>query len=322
MSKLCPMHPIYVGILATLLISACSAPLRVILYEERQRENSIRPLPTDSVHLVGYNDSIYRIARRYGLSTRSIILANGLQPPYQLTIGQQLKLPHPNLHKVIRGDTLYSISRRYGVSMRQLAYLNELKSPYIIIENRVLRLPGGVEGEKTLEANKTTKKKAGNTAKKLRKPSQERRIGALRPLKKPPKAHGSFIWPIEGRLISRFGAKGKGLHNDGINLAAPRGTPVRAAQSGIVAYAGNELRGFGNLLLIRHEKGLMSAYAHNEALLVKSGESVSRGQEIARVGSTGSVERPQLHFEIRKGREAINPLRYLRQQSAKLNRID
>jgi murein DD-endopeptidase MepM/ murein hydrolase activator NlpD len=119
-------------------------------------------------------------------------------------------------------------------------------------------------------------------------------------------------------VISRFGAKGKGLHNDGINLAAPRGTPVQATQAGVVAYAGNELRGFGNLVLIRHKKGIMSAYAHNDTLVVKSGETVRRGQIIAKVGSTGSVDKPQLHFEIRSGRDAVNPTRFLGQMSAQL----
>jgi murein DD-endopeptidase MepM/ murein hydrolase activator NlpD len=122
---------------------------------------------------------------------------------------------------------------------------------------------------------------------------------------------GRFIWPVSGRVVSGYGPKGEGLHNDGINISAPRGAQVRAAGAGVVAYAGNELRGFGNLLLIRHAGGWVTAYAHNAKLLVRRGQKVSQGQLIARVGSTGSVIKPQLHFEIRRGRRAINPARQL-----------
>ena len=113
-------------------------------------------------------------------------------------------------------------------------------------------------------------------------------------------------------MLSSFGAKAKGLYNDGINISASRGTPVLAAENGVVAYAGNELRGFGNLLLIKHSGGWVTAYAHNETLLVRRGQKVKKGQVIAKVGSTGAVSSPQLHFELRKGKRAINPEKYLR----------
>ncbi len=117
-------------------------------------------------------------------------------------------------------------------------------------------------------------------------------------------------------MVSGFGVKSKGLHNDGINIAAPRGAAVVAAENGIVAYAGNELRGFGNLLLVKHSGGWLTAYAHNERLLVKRGERVRKGQRIADVGSTGTVSTPQLHFELRKGRRAVNPRKHLRRARA------
>ena len=121
-----------------------------------------------------------------------------------------------------------------------------------------------------------------------------------------------FIWPVEGKVVSKFGTTADGLRNDGINIAAPAGAPVRAAADGIVAYAGNQLRGFGNLVLIRHASGLITAYAHNQSLLVKKGDKVSRGQVIARVGSSGNVSKPQLHFEVRKNEEPVDPMKYLR----------
>jgi murein DD-endopeptidase MepM/ murein hydrolase activator NlpD len=121
------------------------------------------------------------------------------------------------------------------------------------------------------------------------------------------RAGGLFQWPVNGKVISSFGATSGGLHNDGINIAAPRGTPVHAAENGVVVYAGNQLRGFGNLVLIRHADGWVTAYAHNDTLLVKKGQQVKRGDVIARVGSTGNVSQPQLHFEVRKGTEAVDP---------------
>lgn len=133
-----------------------------------------------------------------------------------------------------------------------------------------------------------------------------------------PAAHGNgkFLWPVNGKIISPFGVKDGGQHNDGINIAAPLGTPVHAADTGVVVYAGNELRGFGNLLLIRHDNGWVSAYAHCDALLVKRGDTVKRGQVIARVGQSGNVNAPQLHFELRKGAEAVDPIGQLGPQGA------
>jgi murein DD-endopeptidase MepM/ murein hydrolase activator NlpD len=123
----------------------------------------------------------------------------------------------------------------------------------------------------------------------------------------PARAGSSFLWPVQGPLLSSYGAKSGGEHNDGINIAAPRGTAVRAAENGVVAYAGEELKGFGRLLLVKHADGWVTAYAHNEDLLVAAGDRVTRGQTIARVGSSGHVDRPQLHFEVRRGTRAVNP---------------
>ncbi|MBX6324108.1 MAG: M23 family metallopeptidase, partial [Rhodospirillaceae bacterium] len=128
----------------------------------------------------------------------------------------------------------------------------------------------------------------------------------------PPLSGDKFLWPVAaGRILMGFGPAAGGQQNDGINIAAAEGTPVRAVENGVVAYAGNELRGFGNLLLIRHADGWMSAYAHNETLLVKRGDTVKRGEIIARVGKTGNVSEPQLHFELRRGTRAVDPMPYL-----------
>jgi murein DD-endopeptidase MepM/ murein hydrolase activator NlpD len=120
-----------------------------------------------------------------------------------------------------------------------------------------------------------------------------------------------FRWPVRGRIISGFGSKPNGEKNDGINLAVPEGTSVKSVEAGTVIYAGNELAGYGNLVLIRHAGGWVSAYAHNEDLQVKRGDAVRRGQIVAHAGMTGSVTSPQVHFELRMGAKPVNPLDYL-----------
>jgi murein DD-endopeptidase MepM/ murein hydrolase activator NlpD len=120
-----------------------------------------------------------------------------------------------------------------------------------------------------------------------------------------------FLWPVHGNILAAYGSKSDGSHNDGINISAARGAAVVAADAGVVAYTGNELRGYGNLVLIKHANGWISAYAHCDQVLVKRGEKVSRGQVIARVGSTGNVSEPQLHFELRRGQHAVDPREFL-----------
>jgi murein DD-endopeptidase MepM/ murein hydrolase activator NlpD len=150
-------------------------------------------------------------------------------------------------------------------------------------------------------------------------PAQNARIATQEPDKtesvvKTAEAAGSmpsFRWPVRGRVIAGFGPKTNGAQNDGINLAVPEGTPVKAADDGVVAYAGNELKGYGNLVLIRHANGFVSAYAHASELLVKRGDTIKRGQVIAHAGQTGNVTSPQLHFEIRKGSTPVDPTKYL-----------
>lgn len=334
-----------------LLLSACGRPAKVTLYEERHgaaRTGGDQRLATTS-HTVGRDESIYGISQRYGISTRAIIEANGLRPPYRLEVGRKLVLPRAQVHRVARGDTVYGISRQYGVAMSQIVQLNDLRAPYTIVSGQTLRLPGAVETRVAAAASPAAAPtpSAAPTAGVVREeivtrqlppaasetagtsqtvppaeaspspaPAQQARRTPDPVPPTPPVSRQGFVWPVDGKLISGYGAKGKGLHNDGINLAAPRGTVVRAAQSGVVAYAGNELRGFGNLVLIKHSGGVMTAYAHNEAVLVKAGQTITRGEPIAKVGSSGSVDAPQLHFEIRFGRQAVDPMKFLGTRTA------
>ena len=127
---------------------------------------------------------------------------------------------------------------------------------------------------------------------------------------------GRFAWPVRGQVVSTFGRKGGGLVNDGVNIAAPLGTPIRAAHAGTVVYVGNEVRGFGNLILLRDASGVVTAYAHADAVAVRQGESVREGQVIGRVGRTGAVSTPQLHFQVRRDGRPVDPMLYLGGQVA------
>lgn len=267
-----------------------------------------------SAVVVGKGDTVYALARRHNVPVRAIIEANRLQPPYSLQVGQRIELPRGRQHVVQRGDSLSKIAARYDVDMYQMARANGLAPPYVIHPGQRLILPGAAylpppdaaplpPIERTV-ADKPVVAKAAPRPDAVPEP--------------PPAAGDGFVWPLRGRVVSGFGPKEAGLHNDGINIAAPRGAPVRAAQNGVVAYAGNELRGFGNLLLVKHADGWITAYAHNEELLVKRGDKVTRNQAIAHVGSSGSVNAPQLHFEVRKGKRPMDPLLYLPRPSAAL----
>jgi murein DD-endopeptidase MepM/ murein hydrolase activator NlpD len=137
---------------------------------------------------------------------------------------------------------------------------------------------------------------------------------AVKPSVKAAEATGAlptFRWPVRGRVIAAYGTRTNGKSNDGINLAVPEGTPVKAAEDGVVAYAGNELKGYGNLILVRHPNGYVTAYAHASELLVKRGDTIKRGQVIAKSGQSGEAASPQLHFEIRKGSSPVDPLHFL-----------
>lgn len=283
------------------------------------------------------DDTVHSIARRYNLPVRDVIEANNLQPPYRLVPGTMLRLPGGALDYVVqRGDTLLVLARRFKVDFNTFAATNNKRPPYVLHVGERLTLPGGKAASTTVATSPVppaggtgalvvTSPNAGAQAKALGAPasSPSGQVAALPPVSPPPRAGGSFLWPLKGEILAEFGPlANKGQHNDGINIAAPKGTPVRAAENGVVAYVGNELKGFGNLLLVKHADGWMTAYAHNDKLMVKRGDQVRRGQTIATVGSSGSVTSPQLHFEIRRGTEAVNPHEYLHDNVAMAGLLD
>ncbi len=259
-------------------------------------------------YVVKRGDTVYRIATAHGVPMRRFIEANGLTPPYALSVGQVLRVPDRPTHTVKRGETVHRIAQMHGVDMSALVRVNDLPSPYVIHIGQVLQLPG------------TTALAAAKTGGQNSPPSQAASVPAVpassppraTAIPKPPPRQGRGLdWPVRGRVVMPYGAVAKGMRNDGINISAKLGTSVRAAESGVVAYAGNELKGFGNMLLLKHEGGLITTYAHTDEIKVARGAVVKRGQIIAAVGQSGSVTSPQLHFEVREGAKAVDPMKFL-----------
>jgi murein DD-endopeptidase MepM/ murein hydrolase activator NlpD len=235
----------------------------------------------------------------------------------------------PAVHVVNRGDTLLSIARRSHVPVAQLAKANGLDASAKLKLGQKVTVPGS----KTAAAAPLAQPAAvaaGSVAPATKlaavtgvPPQSARLAQATTKVEETPAAETpakaneatgalpTFRWPVRGKVITSYGAKTNGKSNDGINLAVPEGTPVKAAEDGVVAYSGNELKGYGNLVLVRHSNGYVTAYAHASELLVKRGETIKRGQIIAKSGQSGEVGSPQLHFEIRKGSSPVDPLQFL-----------
>lgn len=255
--------------------------------------------------MVSDGDTLWDISRRYDLPMRDIIDVNRLSPPYRLLVGQRLKLPAPQEYTIQSQDTLYAVSRTFGVDVSELVRVNRMSPPYALRVGQVLRVPSG--HARRFSSILADAVGAGrDPARRIDMPS-----GYAPPRTRRQDWGDRLEWPVSGRVISGFGPKSGGLHNDGINIAAPRGAPVLSADAGTVVYAGNDLEGYGNLVLVRHTDGMVTAYAHLADIHVIKGTAVMRGQAIGTVGSTGAVDSPQVHFEVRRGSSALDPEQYL-----------
>jgi murein DD-endopeptidase MepM/ murein hydrolase activator NlpD len=226
------------------------------------------------------------------------------------------------VHVVAAGETLSKIARRYNKAANEIAKANNIQSTATLNVGDRLVIPGGqaAAGVKPTVPAGGAAKPAPSAAVKETEPAQSAAVIApaadsldkdAAKLAEGTGALPKFRWPANGRVIAGYGPTPNGQQNDGINIALPENTPVKAAEDGVVAYAGNELKGYGNLVLVRHPNGYVTAYAHAKELLVKRGDQVKRGQVIARSGQTGNVNAPQLHFEIRKGASPLDPTRFL-----------
>ncbi|MEM7071009.1 MAG: M23 family metallopeptidase, partial [Pseudomonadota bacterium] len=275
------------------------------------KNNSSTTLRSKQGHYSVQNrDTLYKISKKLKVPLRDLIEINRLKAPYILKVGQVLKLPKRIVHIVVKGQSLSIIAKKYQVSMARLARDNGLKVPWVLRVGQKLYVPARFHT--TAKANQQNIKNT-QTPRPYPSPSNvvqnKKKIFIAQNL--PQRKHKNFLWPVRGKLISNFGPGKNGIYNDGINIAVEEGSAVHAAENGVVAYSGDGLPGLGNMILIRHADGYISAYAHNHILLVKRGQKVKRGQVIARAGSTGNVASTQLHFELRKGARALNPIKYL-----------
>ncbi|MHC2578559.1 murein DD-endopeptidase MepM/ murein hydrolase activator NlpD [Bradyrhizobium diazoefficiens] len=243
-----------------------------------------------SMHFVNRGDTLASIARKNHISAAELARANGLDPSAKLKLGTKLTVPGAKTAAVAApvaaapvgaapvAGTLQPVAAAPAPATKMAAVAAPVQSA------RLAQATANVE-EKAVEAPA----KAAETTSAL----------------------PTFRWPVRGKVVTTYGAKTNGKSNDGINLAVPEGTPVKAAEDGVVAYSGNELKGYGNLVLVRHSNGYVTAYAHASELLVKRGDTIKRGQVIAKSGQSGEVASPQLHFEIRKGSSPVDPLQFL-----------
>ncbi|MBI2255708.1 MAG: LysM peptidoglycan-binding domain-containing M23 family metallopeptidase [Proteobacteria bacterium] len=397
------------AVTATLLLTACGnmvAPSMNSTYSSAPKNPNMGQVVNGS-YVVAPGDTLAIISNRTNTPIRALIDNNGLQPPYNLRPGRELRISERQAYVVKTGDTLSGLARRFRVQQSALVELNNLKPPYALRVGQSLTLPSAVEATQSAavalpsstpatppapqvdvvpsaanagsvsatalppppgakSAPVATAAPSSTSSAKVQPlpppvtvpaaPTPQAAPAATKPAATEPDltaaeeavegayeqqtkakaaptapapapapavqpvqqaavvsapSSAGFVWPAQGKVISKFGTTSDGLRNDGINIAAPAGAPVMAAADGTVAYAGNQLRGFGNLVLIRHSNGLITAYAHNQSLLVQKGDKVKRGAVIARIGQTGNVAKPQLHFEIRKGEEPVDPMKYL-----------
>ncbi|MGI9451669.1 MAG: peptidoglycan DD-metalloendopeptidase family protein [Geminicoccaceae bacterium] len=289
----------------------------------------------DNRYRVGKGDALSGIASRYDVRLSTLAAANNIKPPYVLYPGEVLRIPadapmparRPEIiqtalpqaevlppaepkwkrqsepeavreverYVVASGESLALIAVRYGLTLGDLVVANDLEPPYQIRPGQELIIPPKESsiGDQEESAHQT----AGNASSPMAPP--------------PPLSADGFIWPVDGELIGNFEQNSQNGRSGGITIAARKGAPVRAADNGIVAYAGEALSGYGRMIMLRHADGYVTLYAHNDALLVREGDVVDRGQTIAEVGSSGDVVESQLHFELRKGKAPIDPAKVL-----------
>jgi murein DD-endopeptidase MepM/ murein hydrolase activator NlpD len=285
-------------------------------------------LPLPGSYKVKAGDTVYQLSRMFNIAPAEIIRYNNLSGKEGLKLGQVLYIPGS-------AQTM-TLAKAIPVSVSPKTVVTAHNGTAVAEQPVVPRYPVGTLGTLTRKAPgsdrtamvggslpKTEKAKQNPLLKQASYTSGQVqsnvfRPAAVTPIAKikntgpiPPRAGNRFLRPADGRILSSYGVKGDGRVNEGINIAASRGAPVRAAENGRIVYIGNAAKGYGTLILVKHADGYMTAYAHLDRPLVAEGQDVRRGETIGTVGSSGNVDRPQLHFEIRKGRESVNPVAML-----------
>ncbi len=272
-------------------------------------------------YVVRPGDTLRGIANATGAGSEAIARANALAAPFVIRAGQRLTIPGGRYHTVREGETGIAIARAYGIDWSRVIALNALSEPYILRTGQRILIPGDaavprsaaeraaafrLDIDDILTGGEPAIKPDERPARAV--PSPRRVLPSTAVVAAPTTAPGNFAWPVEGRVLNRFGAGASGERNDGIKIAVPIDTPIAAAADGTVAYVGTGVPGLGGVVIVRHGAGLTTVYGHASQLLVQRGQAVKKGQKIALSGNSGYADRPQVHFEMRSGRTPIDPL--------------
>lgn len=278
------------------------------------------------VHAVRPGDTLRAVGEKTGVGSGALAIENDLVPPYILRFGQELRVPAGLYHRVGAGETGIGIAAAYGAEWGEIITINALSEPYILRVGQRLRLPndarpvprGPVDVGARAAAFRlniddilTGSQPALAEAARPTAGSATPRQPVTTAIAEPAAFAGRFEWPLNGPILARFGPLASGRVSDGINIAAAAGTPIRAAAGGVVAYAGDQVGTYGGLILINHGGGWVSAYGHAGRIDVKRGQSVRIGDVIGRAGATGQVQTSQLHFQLRKNRIPVDPMKQL-----------
>lgn len=297
----------------------------VILTKKESIVEKVKPTDVKRVDLqeitVIPGDTLYSLSRKYEIPVNDLAVMNKLSNPFTLSIGQKLKVPKLDNVEIRSAGEIkeIKIEKTKQVSVQKISDKGTKKSDNIT-PAKAAKTDSATRATEKKDVKKSEKSTPKQTVKKENvkssvKSETKTKISS-NPKKQLPKisarSSSKFSWPVRGKILSQYGAKSNGLFNDGINISAARGSAVKSAENGVVAYAGNEVKGMGNLIIIQHSDGWMTVYAHLDSMSVKRGTKVSVGQQIGSIGQTGKVDKPQLHFEIRKGTKAYNPITYLK----------
>ena len=297
-----------------------------------------RPVTPDATivaaqtYTVRSGDTLAAIAERTGASAAAIARANALAQPYLVVAGQTLSIPGGRYHRVHPGETGIAIARAYGVPWSQMVAANDLVEPFILRAGQRILIPSAAPDRASSAAERAAAFRldvdsiltGGEPAVAANQPATAtptppprprpgaatpppRALPATTPVVAPAAAPGRFVWPVSGQVVRRFGAGASGERSDGIKIAVPLNTPVKSIADGTVAYAGDGIAALGGLVIIRHGGGWTSVYGHAAKLLVRRGDPITRGQTIALSGASGYADRPELHFELRRGRTPVDP---------------
>ena len=279
-------------------------------------------------YIVRAGDTLGRVAQATGAGIGAIARENGIAAPFLLREGQRLAIPGGRYHTVRTGQAGIAIARAYGVEWSRIVAANGLTEPFVLGVGERILIPGPAPGnnraaeraaafrldiDDILTGGEPAPAVGQAPAKPVARPGRALPPTAL--VAAPVRLRGGFAWPVaesdRGRVAKRFGPGASGERNDGVKIAVARGTPIHAAADGVVAYVGDGIAALGGLVIVKHGDGWTSIYGHASRLLVQRGQAVKQGQTIALSGDTGFADRPQVHFELRKGRTPVDPLSQL-----------